>query len=227
MTRPTPLRARLAVVPLTLGLALGVAGCTSDDPGSADPQQSRAGTTFGADAAPPLATTASVGEVTGRLERARRARVKQRVTEVVDRWLDRAYVGGSFPRNDFRKAFTGFTAGAAAEARRDLALMSNKPIGRKVEAVRATNRRLRIDVLAARGRAVGVTARVVLDFETSGRVSRSERVAGRLYLTWRDGWKVFAYDLTRGVHQPQKQQQQQKQQNEKKQKQQQQNRKAA
>lgn len=224
MNQTTTRRTRVAAVPLCLALLLGGAACTADEPESSG-QQGTSGSA--GKAAPPVQTVVSVGEVTGGLEPKRRARVKARVGEVVDRWLDRAYVGGKYPRRDFGSAFAGFTRGAAAEARRDRALMSNQQIGGRVESVRATNRRLRIDVLASRGKAVGVTARVILDFATKGKVQRSERVSGRLYLTWRDGWKVFAYDVTRGVHQKPTSKQQKKQQEKNKQQKNKQQRKAA
>jgi hypothetical protein len=47
---------------------------------------------------------------------------------------------------------------------------------------------------------VGVTARVLFAFETTGEVERAVRVQGRLYLTrTHDGWQVFGYDVTKGA----------------------------
>jgi hypothetical protein len=78
--------------------------------------------------------------------------------------------------------------------------MSNADIGGRVDAVRATARRLRIDALAVHRRAVGVTAHVHLAFRTSGQVQRRYRVSARLYLTRTDaGWRVFGFDATKGA----------------------------
>ena len=54
--------------------------------------------------------------------------------------------------------------------------------------------------LAVRGRAVGMTARFVLDFATTGELQRKVDVRGRLLLTRTDnGWKVFGYDVNKDV----------------------------
>ena len=77
--------------------------------------------------------------------------------------------------------------------------MSNVEIGDRVDSVRATKRRLRVDVLAVDRRAVGITARFVLEMRLRGEVQRKERVAGSLFLTYRSGeWTVFGYDVNRG-----------------------------
>jgi hypothetical protein len=121
------------------------------------------------------------------------------VREVVDRWTDAAYLG-DYPRRDFSRAFPGFTRGAATLAHRDQRLMSNEAIGRRIDGVRATARKVRIDALAVHQRAVGVTAHVFLAFRTTGHLERRYRVAARLYLTRTDsGWKVFGYDATKGA----------------------------
>ena len=203
MTRSRPAvrrRGRLttAVLAPVLVLVLLVGACSGDadhEGGEGDP----AGLTSGGGAARPVTTTATIGTVTGRLEKRRRAPLRAAVREVVDRWFDAAYVGGSWPRADLDRAFPGFTARARAQARRDAALMSNQRIGRRLTGVSATRRQVRVDVLGVRGHAVGVTARVVLGFRTSGEVRRHETVRGLLRLTKVDGrWKVFAYDVSRG-----------------------------
>ncbi len=77
--------------------------------------------------------------------------------------------------------------------------MSNAEIGDRLDAVVATTRRVRIDVLAPRGRAVGVTARFVLGLDLTGEIERADRVSGRLLLGPKDGeWRVFGYDVNRG-----------------------------
>lgn len=196
--RPARRLARPAsTIALALLLGTPLSACSGDDggPGASGPDASR-----GADAeAPaPVETVAEVGKVVGKLSGPRRARLKDHVTEVVDAWIDAAYLG-DFPRTDFDDAFPGFSDGAVADARTDGALMSNKALGPDLDEVVALQRRLTIDALAPRGRAVGVTARVVLTMRLSGEVNRKERVSGSLLMTYRDGdWQVFGYDVTRG-----------------------------
>jgi hypothetical protein len=188
------------VLALLLAASLALGGCSGDDDPES-PAGSTAPTAPSTHGVEQVATTATIHEVTGRLDPKRRPMLKKKVAQVVDRWLDAAYVDGAYPRGSFADAFPGFTRGAAADARHDRALMSNAAIGKRIDGVRAHNRRLRIDVLAVKRRAVGVTARFVLDFETTGQVARSERVKGLLYMTWHQerGWQVFGYDVTRGV----------------------------
>ena len=151
------------------------------------------------EAPPPLETTASLGKVTGKLSKDKRSRVRQQVARAVDAWLDAAYVGGDYPRNDFAAAWPGFTTGAKVDAKADKALMSNQDIGAQIDAVEATTREVTVDVLAVKGHAAGATARVVLRFQTDGAVQRKVEVRGRLLLTpTPDGWRIFGYDVTKG-----------------------------
>jgi hypothetical protein len=120
----------------------------------------------------------------------------------VDRWFDAAYVGGRYPREDFRDAFPGFTPGASASAHADRALMSNQPLGPRIDGVTATQRLVWVDVLPAGGRAAAATARFRLGFTTTGKTERSVVVRGRLFLTpGPHGWKVFGYDVAKGTPQ--------------------------
>ena len=205
-TAPPGTRRRTAGASLMLVLALSsgalAAGCTDDGDDPSDPAASTGGTSaHGSHGVQEVATTATIGKVAGRLPQGRREHLKTKVEQVVYTWLDAAYVTGDYPRSDFADAFPGFTRGAELDARKDIGLMSNAAIGKKIDGVQARNRRLRIDVLAVRKHAVGVTARFVLDFDTTGRKAGSERVKGRLYMTWRQdhGWQIFGYDVSRGV----------------------------
>jgi hypothetical protein len=186
-------RATLAtLVSLVLVAALGA--CSDDGP---DPDESEAPEATG-EVAPGITTTATIGKVSGRLPRADRAPLRQRVTEVVDAWIDAAYVGGDYPRSDFGDAFRVFTQDARRLAEGDRRLMSNAGLGDRVDSVTATARKLQIDVLAAKGRAVGVTGRFVLVLDLDGEVRRTDRIAGRLFLSYHRGWRVFGYDVKRG-----------------------------
>ncbi len=195
MLRTQPRWPRAAgAVALSATLALGLASCSGDDP-DADDDAGGSDTSSGA---PALRTTASAGTVVGALKGTRREQLVARVGNVVDGWIEGAYLG-DYPRTDFSDAFAGFTPGAAADARRDGGLMSNKAIGKDVDQVVATRRKLVVDTLAVEGRAVSATARFVLAMEVEGEIRRKERVSGRLFMTYADGaWRVFGYDVARG-----------------------------
>lgn len=185
-----------ATVP-ALVLALTVGACSGGDDEPADQPQSQPavpGTVS------EVETVVTFGRITGSLPREARHRLAEQIGAVVDGWTRAAYLGGDYPRRDFSTSWPGFTAGAREEAHRDRALMSNEDIGERIDGVVARRSRVRIDVLAVRKRAVGVTARVLLGFRTTGKLERDIRVQGRLYLTRTDrGWRVFGYDMTRGV----------------------------
>ena len=83
----------------------------SADPSDAGPERYR-----GPEAPPPLETTATLGKVTGKLPKAKRSKVRKQVARAVDGWIDAAYVGGDYPRNDFATAWPGFTTGAKVDA---------------------------------------------------------------------------------------------------------------
>ena len=195
----TPARAVRAALATAASLVLvaGLGACSSDDGADSDstPESSPSAT----EAAPGISTKATIGFVKGRLKPARQKQLRIRVTKAIDEWIDAAYVAGDYPRNDFSDAFTSFSKGAAALAKRDKGLMSNADVGDRVDTVTAKARRLRIDVLADEGKAAGVTARVVLLLELDGEVQRTDRIAGRLFLGYGgSNWQVFGYDVKRG-----------------------------
>ena len=195
----TSTRPATTAVSLLVLLALAAGGCSdsADDQGASAPSSSPSSS---APAVDPVRTRTTLGTVTGRLAKRDRLRVASAAGDVVDRWFDAAYVGGDYPRGAFDDAFPGFTPGARAQAHGDRALMSNQDIGRRIDAVTASRRNVRVDVLAVRGRAVGMTARFVLDLATTGELRRKVEVRGRLLLTRTDnGWKVFGYDVNKDV----------------------------
>jgi hypothetical protein len=191
-----PARPRRATcLAVALALSLSLSACSGDEePDDGAPSEAQS-TPPGP---PPVETVARLGEVVGALDKQRRARLKTKVAEVVDSWVDAAYLG-DFPRTDFSEAFPGFTKGAAADAAADAALMSNKRFGRDLERVVATRREVVVDALAVRRHAVSATAHFVVAMTLDGGVHRRERVRGRLFLTYDQGaWRVFGYDVTRG-----------------------------
>ena len=78
--------------------------------------------------------------------------------------------------------------------------MSNQDVGDRIDGVDLRRSRVVLDVLSVQQRAQAVTARVLLEFRTTGSVEKRVRVQGRLYLTHGDGgWQVFGYDMTKGA----------------------------
>ena len=194
MTSVTLLRARSALVgAAALVLLAGAAGCDSGDDiegGGKDAPASEQATET-----PPVATLVTLQHVGNRLDDEHRARVKAKVTEALDPFFDGAYLG-DFPRSDYAEAFTTFTEGAAADAQRDLDIMTSSAIADRIDSATATKRRVTVDVFAAQGHPKGATAHFFLDFDTSGGLEASMRVRGDLYLTKVKGqWKVFGYDV--------------------------------
>jgi hypothetical protein len=181
---------------LTLALALTAAACRGSSDDSGEPSAAPSATPT----EPPVETLVTIGKVTGDLPAAARDKLATEITAVVDGWTEAAYVGGEYPRRDFADSWPGFTAGAADLARRDRALMSNEDIGEQIDGAVTRRSRVRLDVLAVKKQPVGVTARVLFTFETTGEVERAVRVQGRLYLSrTADGWQVFGYDMTKGA----------------------------
>ncbi|SFB72870.1 hypothetical protein SAMN04487968_101181 [Nocardioides terrae] len=186
---------RVLAAILVSGITL--AGCSTGDHDerSGDASARSDGASDGADAA--TAARAQVATVTGRLPAAGRDALAEAVGSVVDDWLDAAYLG-DFPRSDYSAAFAAFTPGAAVKAQGDLALMTNAAISDRLDKADATSRSVSLDVLAVKQKPVGVTATVDLAFETEGALTGPQEVTGTLDLTPDgDGWKVFAFDITR------------------------------
>jgi hypothetical protein len=188
-------RPALAVASMLLCLSAGATACSEEsggDSSSQPPLPSHAPPTF------EIQTRTTIGRVVGRLPHKDRKRLADAVTPVVQRWFNAAYVGGDYPRKDFSDAFPGFTAGARAEARRDLGLMTNQGIGERIEGVTPKASRLRLDVLAVRKHPSAVTARFRLAFRTEGDLERKVQVGGRLLLTRSDGgWRIFGYHVAK------------------------------
>lgn len=193
----TPTRVALLVPPTVLGLVLGLAGCSGDDDEEPDGDGERSSS--GAPTDPGIDTRVEVGEVAGKLGKRPAREVAADVAEVVDRWLDAAYVVGDYPRSKFGDAFPGFTKDAATLAARQPGLMSNQAVGDDVDGVTATRRVVRVDVLAPKGKAAGATAHVKLVIELTGKVERTDQIRGRVVLTpAKGGWQVFGFDIERG-----------------------------
>lgn len=195
------------VVVLLLGTVAGCSGDADPAPGGDRSPGSPASSTRTTPDLPPAPTVATLGAVTGRLDGDRRAAARRGVRNAVDRWTRAAFVrgyrDGRHPRHALRRAFPGFTAGAAAQARGDKALMSNAALGPRLAWVHVRQRTVVVDLLAREGRPVAATARFLLAQRVRGEaadgVDRVERVRGSLYLVRaKRGWRTFGYDVRRG-----------------------------
>lgn len=198
MPRPATGRTSWAWISASLVLALPLTACRASSEPAAAPA---------AYAVPdrvtlssnPVRTQTRIHRVHGRLPEARRTAVRRDVGDVVDRWWEAAYLGGTYPRAAFPDAFPGFTRGAERQARADKALLTNRTGGPRIASVAARQRSVSLDILSVGGRARSVTASFVLRFSTTGDKVGTTVVRGRLFLTRRHGpWRVFGYDVAKG-----------------------------
>jgi len=196
MTSVTWPRARSALVSgVAVLLLAGAVGCDSGDDVGGSSDAAPGGQESDA---PGVDTVITIEHGEG-MDASRQAKVLAGVTAVIDPWFDEAFLG-EFPRSDFSEAFTAFTKDAAADAQRDLDLLSSSGIADQIDSATATNRRVRLDVFAPDGHPRGVTANFVLDYDTSGELEEQLRVHGALYLAKDKGeWKVFGYDVDEAV----------------------------
>ena len=200
MTSVTRPRARSALVSgVAVLLLAGAVGCDSgDDIGDSTGDSSEASPGSHGSDVPGVDTVITIEHGEG-IDAARQAKVLASVTAVVDPWFDEAFLG-EFPRSDFSAAFAEFTKDAAADAQRDLDVLTSSGIADQIDSATATNRRVRLDVFAPDGHPRGVTANFVLDFDTTGDLEEQLRVHGALYLAKDKGeWKVFGYDVDQAV----------------------------
>lgn len=181
----------VAVAALTLLLATGCSGDGDDDAPSGDASAE-------VTQAPPVPMDAALGKVVGRLGDDRATAVLGRVTDVVGGWIVAGFAG-EYPRTDFDAALDDFTDDARSAASRQLDLLTNAAVGAELSDVEVSESRVRVDVLAPKGRVAGATARVRLTLELVGEQTTTDVVEARLRLTPTDrGWRVFAFDVDRG-----------------------------
>jgi hypothetical protein len=206
LARPPGTLVRRSAAALTaMLLALSTAACTGDDEPAAEPSPS-ASTSQGATATlepRPAPARVRVTRVAGRMRPKDRDVLADNVGKVVTAYFEDAFLGGDQPRTRFDDGFATFTRDAARSARRQQRLTTNAALGPDAEAVVARRQRAFLSVLAPKGVATGVTARVDLAYlvQRSEGADRLVTVRGRLLLTRAPsgGWKIFGYDLTRGA----------------------------
>jgi hypothetical protein len=191
---------RVAVAALALVAGLVTAGCTSDDSGEPQREPEAEATS----SQPPVKVVplkVGVGQVTGDLPRPRRMGVARGVATAVDAWFEAAYLGGSYPRTNFNRAFPAFTDGATQRAKHDRALTTNAAIGAQTDEVTPRLKTVTVDLLSPRRRPAGATARFRLVYDTAGQAAYTVQVTGRLMLTRtkNGGWQIFGYDVARNA----------------------------
>ena len=193
-------RATAAVTVAVLGVV--GAGCTGDDDPDAAPATPTASEGATATLEPrPASARVRVTRVAGRMRPKDREVLAANVGKVVSAYFDDAFLGGTQPRTRFADGFATFTRDAARQARRQQRLTTNAKLGPTAEAVVPRRQRAFLSVLAPKGVATGVTAKVDLTYlvQRADRPDRTVTVSGRLLLTRASsgGWKIFGYDLTR------------------------------
>lgn len=184
-----------------LVLLVAATGCTEGstqaDGGSDQPSQ--ASTT----AAPSAPFKVQVTHVAGELSASRRRHLVAGVRHTLTQYVAGAFLGGDYPRSDFRAALSSFTPGTRRDARHDQALLTNRSLGATTSSVRATRRAAHLSVLAPKEHVAGVTAAIDLTFsvDRGDKVARRVRLKGRLLMTRKDNgrWAIFGYDVNRSV----------------------------
>lgn len=183
---------------LVVLVSLG-AGCSS---GSPNAEPSVKVTSLEPTAEPVVETQVVTGKLRGTLTKAGREEAVQEVAEVVDTWIDQAWLDGPWPR-EIDGVWGTFTPGAARLAQADAAMTSAAGYGPEAESVLATKRRVKVDLLGRRLDPVGATARISLHLEVrpvdAPDEPRDVRLRGRVMLTpTTDGWKIFGHELVSG-----------------------------
>ena len=168
-------------------VATVMTGCTGDGPENKD------------DEPEPAALEVRVVTCAGRLGDDARAEIEAGIGDTLSAYVVKAFLG-DYPRDDFVRAFDGFTSGAAERAAEDIDLLTGA-LFKNAEGVAATSLRARISCLVERGDMIGATASVAFDFEvTEAGTAPAEpfSLRGRIMLTpGDDSWSVFGYDVAR------------------------------
>lgn len=195
-----PLLRRVAGAVTAGLLAASTAGCTGG--------HHRAGhesSPSGSPTAPASSATlhVQVTHVAGSLSSRRRSTLVAHVRRTLSGYAGAAFLAGRYPRTDFRRSFGEFTSGAAARARQDQDLLTNRSLGATTRSVRLARGTAYVSVLAPGGRPAGATAAVhwVFVVERGDQPAQRVRLEGRLLLT-KDkagAWRIFGYRLTRSA----------------------------
>ena len=180
-------------------------GCTNDsDRPRPAPSQPPAPTAAAPTLEPrPVPLQVRVTRVHGRLAKADQALLERNIGRTVGAYFDDAYLGGRYPRDEFRSSFATFTSGAARQAAHDRSLLTHAVLGASTHAVVPEQKRAWLSVLAPNRVAAGVTARIQLVYLADRGEAQDQRVTvtGRLLLTRKKAgeWQIFGYDVARAA----------------------------
>ena len=198
-----PLRRAVAGVACAALLA-GTGACTGDSDQPAPAESPLPDASTGAAStldAKPVPMKARVVRVGGDLSKGDRAALERAVGRTVGAYFDDAYLGGTYPRENFSKAFSTFTDGAAQRAHRDRAFLTNATLGRSTQAVVPRRKQAWLSALSPRKAVAGVTAQIRLAYVADREDAQDIRVtiSGRLLLTRSKAgrWRIFGYDVSR------------------------------
>lgn len=181
-------------------------GCTSDDDKDADPPTPSTSSAPTEEPPPPPPPDApfqvAVRQIGGGIGKADRQRIRAAVAKPISAYFDGAFVGGTYPRDDFSAGFRSWTPDAAKLAERRPGTTTNVILGKDAVDVTTNEQRADLYVFARNGNAGGATARVRVRLTETLDDGSSVKVAfsGSLYLTRNpNGWKIFGFDLSRKV----------------------------
>jgi hypothetical protein len=172
---------------LALGVALVLAGCTSQSPPPPEPSQSSQQVAL-------RVTTAPGGA--RQLTSAERTDLEAAIGEVLGEYVASAFLG-DFPRERFLDSFGGFTSGAAELAAQDLEVLTAARVG-AATSVQPTALDAQLFLGVDDGEVFGATAFVDFTFDATMSDATTQQVTlgGRLMLVEQDGsWAVFAFDV--------------------------------
>lgn len=198
----TPVR-RAAAAALCAVLLAVPSACTgkSSEP-AAEPSSPSTGSSATL-AARPAPLTVRVTRVSGKLSPQARKALEGNVRRTVAGYLNRAFLGGPYPRSSFSPAYAVFLPSVRRQAHRDSWLLTNKGFGPTTESVTPKEQSAYLSVLAPYKVAAGVTARLRLSFvaDRGDKPAKLVTVQGRLMLTRKGsgGWAIFGYHLSRSV----------------------------
>lgn len=199
----TPVR-RAAAAALCAVLLAVPSACTgkSSEP-SGKPSSSASTGSSATLAARPVPLTVRVTRVSGRLSPPARKALEGNVRKTVAGYVNRAFLGGPYPRSSFSPAYAVFLPSVRRQAHRDSWLLTNKGLGPTTESVTPKEQSAYLSVLAPYKVAAGVTARLRVAFVANrgDKPAKLVTVQGRLMLTRKGagGWAIFAYHLSRSV----------------------------
>ncbi len=173
---------------LALGVALVMAGCTSQSPPPPEPSQSSEQVAL-------RVTTAPGGA--RQLTSAERTDLEAAIGEVLSEYVASAFLG-DFPRERFLDSFGGFTSGAAELAAQKLEVLTAARVG-DATSVQPTALDAELFIGVDDGEVFGATAFVDFTFDATmppDNTTQQVTLGGRLMLVEQDGsWSVFAFDV--------------------------------